>query len=573
MLAFINPGVIDSVAITTMGINAKSGHAIGIFGTGLKFAIAVLLRHGHRVTIVSGGITYEFGSRTVIVRDKPFDIVTMNTRQRASDEELKVNPGAYDITDGGDLGFTTQLGRNWKLWQAYRELYCNCVTDEGGTVELIDDDSPFGVSTDYTGVFVVGEGLEREHERRNEFILDPERKPLLVVPNVVEVYEGASWSVFYRGIKVGNVPGDEGARYTYNVLSWMHLSEDREMLLSSQFTDAVAAAVTSGLDLKYTEDVIALVDDNGIERKGIETRINYGGNKLIDAVFQTAKRVIENTKKRVPASFMMSFREYERENLLSRRVTVTDEENQRLQDALAACRRVGLIWSGTVEIAAELGTGIDVTGKDDVILVSVHLLRVDAAQRLRIGLAMKILELQSGKTAGSDDFLQALFERLFANDADRVTAIDGHPVIDTIGLAYTWLSDGHPAQAQDVLRNALLAAKWKIKEKFPWAYSEYPRVNPVPANPERHDVAKLLVVTGEWSRNGKISYREIVEPDEIPNVRDLNYIHFTDGTTLTLRTDEIHPNDRVGLKEIKGYAELVREAAATGKRHVNVADL
>lgn len=61
------------------------------------------------------------------------------------------------------------------------------------------------------------------------------------------------------------------------------------------------------------------------------------------------------------------------------------------------------------------------------------------------------------------------------------TEINGHAVIETLALAYTWISGGFPAQAQDVLRNALLAAKWKINPKFAWGYQEHKPTTTAPA--------------------------------------------------------------------------------------------
>ena len=54
-IIFENPGEIDPVAIITFGINVKeSDHPIGFFGTGLKYALAILLREGQPITIQSG---------------------------------------------------------------------------------------------------------------------------------------------------------------------------------------------------------------------------------------------------------------------------------------------------------------------------------------------------------------------------------------------------------------------------------------------------------------------------------------------------------------------------------------
>ena len=46
-IIFTNQGEIDIRAVTTFGVSVKNDNsAIGMFGTGLKYAIAIILRHG-----------------------------------------------------------------------------------------------------------------------------------------------------------------------------------------------------------------------------------------------------------------------------------------------------------------------------------------------------------------------------------------------------------------------------------------------------------------------------------------------------------------------------------------------
>ena len=119
MITFKNKGAIDVRAITTFGISSKENdNAIGYFGTGLKYAIAVMLREGVNFSIVTGGKQYEFETRAETVRVDEFNFCFMRAGGTGKFEQLP---------------FTTELGKNWELWQAFRELYCNC-TDENGEI-------------------------------------------------------------------------------------------------------------------------------------------------------------------------------------------------------------------------------------------------------------------------------------------------------------------------------------------------------------------------------------------------------------------------------------------------------
>lgn len=206
MIVFKNKGLLPIEAIKTMGINAKiSSECIGYFGTGLKYAISVLLRKGHTVFINIGKTTYQFGTRTTTIREKEFSIVTMN---------------------GEDLGFTTELGKNWELWMAYRELYSNCM-DEGGSVEQLAGNFNHAAEEDETVISVIGADFEDTHGFREHIFIDSaERTPDLSSPSV-DIFFAESDHIFYKGIRALD-PGSS-CLFTYNIKTHQDLTEDRTL--------------------------------------------------------------------------------------------------------------------------------------------------------------------------------------------------------------------------------------------------------------------------------------------------------------------------------------------------------
>ena len=112
---FGNPGNINPKMWSVFGVSAKlDQNSIGEFGSGLKYAIAVLLREGRKITIKSDGETYKFDTKKITERNNEFEQVLCN---------------------GQEMPYTTHLGKGWELWQAYRELYSNCL-DEGGEIGI-----------------------------------------------------------------------------------------------------------------------------------------------------------------------------------------------------------------------------------------------------------------------------------------------------------------------------------------------------------------------------------------------------------------------------------------------------
>src|SRR5690554_6101264 len=137
-LAFHNPGVLDSRLITLFGASVKpnSTNPIGFFGTGLKYAIAVTLRLGGKIELHAGGETITISQQTTAIRDKQFSTIFMR-----------------DSKGSTMLGFTTELGKTWEPWMAYRELLCNAL-DEGGGVDVVQDNSYHELAPNSTTILI-----------------------------------------------------------------------------------------------------------------------------------------------------------------------------------------------------------------------------------------------------------------------------------------------------------------------------------------------------------------------------------------------------------------------------------
>jgi len=211
MICFYNNSVIDPAVIHTMGVCVKETDSpIGYFGTGLKFALATLLRNNFEVALIRDGSRSTFKTRTTEIRGQGFNVVHWgNTR----------------------LGFTTDLGRNWEPWQAFRELASNAI-DEGGDF-AIDGCAPAGAGT----IFIVtGEGVEELQEQVAGVFLERDREPLYRTPDL-EVYAGDSKCIYYRGVRAYDLK--HSSAFTYNILGTCALTEDRTLKYDHQVRYAI----------------------------------------------------------------------------------------------------------------------------------------------------------------------------------------------------------------------------------------------------------------------------------------------------------------------------------------------
>lgn len=197
---FKNKGEMDPRSIKTFGVNVKEGeNPFGYFGTGLKYAIGIILRSGCEITIYCGLEKFEFALKPTKIRGKDFSIVTMN---------------------GEELGFTTEIGKAWELWMAYRELYCNTL-DESGDVYVGKDIIP---ESDVTYILVSGESFANIHYNKRDFILqgDP-----LEVHEKVEIHGRPSKGFFHKRIFVGS--SGKNCLLTYDIIKGVSLTEDRTL--------------------------------------------------------------------------------------------------------------------------------------------------------------------------------------------------------------------------------------------------------------------------------------------------------------------------------------------------------
>lgn len=205
MIIFENDGEIDPQLISLIGVNVKeTENAVGYFGTGLKYAVASLARWGESLTIQSGVAEFTFESEETQIRNKTFGVIVMRSK-----------------VDFLRLGFTTELGKRWEPWMVYRELWCNA-HDEPAPRVYQTSKMP-AAQEGLTRAIVSGPKIEHAHATRQDFILQG-RAPLLAIDGL-EIYEGASSRIFYRGIAVQTL--DKPGLYTYNITESLYLTEDR----------------------------------------------------------------------------------------------------------------------------------------------------------------------------------------------------------------------------------------------------------------------------------------------------------------------------------------------------------
>jgi len=314
---FNNDGSLDIRALTTFGVSVKALEtAIGYFGTGFKYALATLLRNGQEVSVYAGDSVYKFSTVRTLIRGQAFELIVMSVNGRKPKE----------------IGLTTQAGRNWNLYHAYRELYSNCM-DEGGEV-LIRQRAPSGVGV---CVMVTGAAFEEVHRTRDQIILDKFSRELMYQDDDLEIYRGSSSQLWYRGIAAFPLP--QASHFTYNFKCRMELTEDRTF--SDHWT--ARAIIRDSILASNREDIIypSVTGD-----KTFESRLDYQYSyaKPPQVFKEVVRKIRANPTAHVADSALTLFYKHTEEmSDIFKIVELTEEQRGYFDSALTKLKLAGLV--------------------------------------------------------------------------------------------------------------------------------------------------------------------------------------------------------------------------------------
>jgi hypothetical protein len=351
MIVFQNTGNLDTKLLTTFGVSAKeTDNPIGYFGTGLKYALAVLLRTGHEIAVHDGRAgVHVLGTKSETARDglAAFDVVTIN---------------------GKPTAFTLGLGKNWEVWQAYRELACNAYDEKGGIVARAQTypdgrtlsqratpktyarrEEPGTVS-----VVVKGEGIERVHDSRFPEVFAPRHENPVIVNGRAIIAPYRSEYIYNKGIRVAELR--HPAQNIYDLLGHLSLTEDRTVRYEFEVRMRVAQA-------------IALCDNESLIEKALlapqgwyEHGLDYDQGSPSDVFRAVVERLCDTRYADIPPS-ALKICGLEHGKLAARAQNIQDLADQlevrRFDKAIRFCRRIGFpVGDYPIRVVESLSPGV-----------------------------------------------------------------------------------------------------------------------------------------------------------------------------------------------------------------------
>jgi len=259
-----------------MGDSVKRGNVntIGQFDSGLKYAIALLLRHDVEISIHVEGEpivhetweepTTESYSFTTFVSQcgntgKEKELIRVNCT-RTPHGGLPMNQ--YDMREPSspedwtiDTGFAKNLGYNWELWMALRELYSNMV-DEGGTIS----ESPNYVGEDVVEGTIISLSFDEENAFtevwNNKHLYINESDVLYKLNEGIEVLanEEDYLRIYKRNILV-HEDKDIPSRFAWNI-NFGEIDERRLLRNVYEIEQTIANAVCTTTNRDFLEVII-----------------------------------------------------------------------------------------------------------------------------------------------------------------------------------------------------------------------------------------------------------------------------------------------------------------------------
>ena len=115
-------GLIDTRAFSLMGASPKRNDdtKIGMFGSGLKYSIAFMLRNKIDFIVYSDYRKINFEAKPIDFRGSTFDCIVIN---------------------GKETDLTTSMGMDWEAWMVVREIYSNSLDEGDSEIMIVKDDN------------------------------------------------------------------------------------------------------------------------------------------------------------------------------------------------------------------------------------------------------------------------------------------------------------------------------------------------------------------------------------------------------------------------------------------------
>lgn len=379
-LVFVNDGEIDPRMFKTFGVSAKdSDGAIGFFGTGLKYAISIILSRNGEIHITSGNDTYTFSKKSVELRNKEFDFICCNEEE---------------------LSFTTDVGKNWKVWMAYRELWSNTL-DESGHKTREEEIVP---ESGKTKIYVKLKQIDEAEINHDRIFLN---RPLIASVGKLNIYEGNSNSLFCKGVAVMSL--ENTSKFTYE-LNTLKLTEDRTVSRESYSDFMIYEPILELKDKRLIKEILVASDPR---KDTFESDFSYHYGNISSEFLDVASEFYKKDVASISHGLVEKLYKNRRGEIRDE-ISLTEFEQKKVKRALDFCEKLNFSAKDYKIIFVQtLGSTVlaEAVLRENSIVVSKRCLTLGTAQLASMFIE-EIIHLREGLKDCTRELQTYLFDKI-----------------------------------------------------------------------------------------------------------------------------------------------------------------
>ena len=283
---FLTPTIISRLDISSMGDSSKRGDesTLGQFDSGLKYAIALLLRNNVNMYIK----TYDDDGLLNIYTFSTSVKKCPNTHKQK--ELIDVNYIDYSDDTSGviETGFALQMGYNWSLWMSLRELYSNMLDEKGSICEEEDD---FMISRGTVITLEFDELNDFFEVWKNKHLYINQEKPIYEVSSSVECLENnENYLRIYKQNILVYEDKDRPSRFAWNI-KFGDIDERRILSNLYSVEQSIAYAIQDTNNEEFLRHIIT--SSFQTEEKEFLSTNSYYSDWISDTVKKVAHEVYE----------------------------------------------------------------------------------------------------------------------------------------------------------------------------------------------------------------------------------------------------------------------------------------
>ena len=244
IIKITSKGEIDERAFSLLGASSKrdDNTKIGMFGSGLKYSLAYLLRKEIKFKVFSGYREVKFTTEEEIFRDKSFNRIYVN---------------------GKETSLTTDMGMDWQHWFVMREIYCNALDESEGsiTIEEINSFEDIAPIEDFTSFFIsVDEDFNTIINNWDDYFSEKRKDLIFHDEEFNQIYAGGEKVLIYRkGIRCHSNESTK-ALFHYD-MSWININESRIIADDYEFRYNLVKFLKTIKDEKVVHRILYNVND------------------------------------------------------------------------------------------------------------------------------------------------------------------------------------------------------------------------------------------------------------------------------------------------------------------------